>query len=218
MLKQTLLVTAAIATFFSPAAHAVEATHQNVFHGWVKSDPKFPFEKYVDAYMRAYRGDVWTQFSKNQFELPAKRAETIELMKAGAAKITAADPLVWEKSIEFGEYDFKKEAFAFAPFKDTYIPLDCRCSLPDFALYPENAGLVDGIKLSQEKAKEFLATHIDKYQRPIDSVFVETSFQVVKYAADTSDDKNAELDIKLVRVRIFQNWEKKNLLTEYVAK
>ena len=126
-----------------------------------KLDKYFDFDSAVDDYMQCFRRPLWTRVRNDEFELQAKRAETVSLMKAEAAAAALDEPLVIVADVQFGEYDFARERFAMRPFSEgSYFPVEAGCSpqvLPqNIRLFFSNPGMLDGLPMPAAKAKAFL--------------------------------------------------------------
>lgn len=145
----------------STSAHAVELEYANVLHAYMHLDKKFDYEEMVDSYMETFRPEIYRRYKDDEFEGPAKRKETIELMKKDAAEPWLEAEFTVRTHAEFGEYDFKRQAFDFHPLSEgTYFPVHHCCNqLPgQLDVYLSNTGIIDGIPMPKDEAKQFLET------------------------------------------------------------
>lgn len=211
-IRKTAILAISSVCLFATSAKAIEFEFKNVYHAWMKVDPEFDYKGAVEYYMRDFRKDVWEKYNKDEFEIGAKKAETIKMMQSAAAKVDLADPFIIRTGLAFGEYNFENNSFELKPFEEgSYFPSNCNCYTSAIKVFFENPDLVDGIKMPTDQAKAFLAARKDKWGNVNRQVVAELKVVIVK-----ADAKG--LIGKLTNVRLFEDQKRTKVLAEYPAK
>ena len=149
----------------------------------------FDYDSSVEDFMKCFRGPLWTRVQNDEFQLQAKRAETLAQMKAEAASADLDAPVQLVTNVQFGDYDFSKQRFALRPLSDaTYYNVMAPCSvsaLPaEIRVFFSNPGDLDGLPMPADRAKAFLDGRKTPYGS-VDRVLQATiTFKVVKMRAD----------------------------------
>lgn len=126
----------------------------------VKMQPHFDYEANVDSYMQLYRSDVWNRYRNDEFELQEKREETIGMMKERASSFPLEEEFVVYATFDFGDYDFKKEAFPLNALSETTYfndRNDRNGSFPyTYKVFFSNPAKIGDINMAKDEAKSFL--------------------------------------------------------------
>lgn len=197
-MKLKYLISCALSLVFSPlsTAHATDFSYKNLILASVKLSPAFDYGTYVDSLMQVFYPAAWQKSHNDEFELHAKRDETIENVKKAAKDLNLDDPIILHSGFEFGEYDFDNKEFAFSPIgASTYFSqLGDNTQLPrEYKLYFENADIIDGIPMDASAAKAF----IDKRKN---GGFINRRVNVDIYAKITSLRSETEFSSQIVKV------------------
>ncbi len=115
----------------------------------------------ADARRNRYRHD--------EFELEAKRKETIELMKRAVSSFNLKEEFVVRTSLNFGNYDFRNETFPLDGYSEShyfYASHYPHGSFPsNIKVFMKNVNSVRQFGLSNAKARDFLQTRKDRNGR-----------------------------------------------------
>lgn len=140
-------------------AAAAEFNYDAVLPVYLKLDRTLLPEDIVDGYMEKYRPEVWQKYRYDEFELEEKRAETLKMMKEIISSTSIGNLFTIQTRFEFGDYNFESQKFDFQPFSGgLYFALDSCCtSLPRrIQVSFVNPGIVDGIAMPKDEARNFL--------------------------------------------------------------
>ena len=149
----------------------------------------FDYESSVDDFMKCFRGPLWTRVQNDEFQLQAKRAETLEQMRSEVASADLGAPVELVTNVQFGDYDFGKQRFALRPLSDaSYYNVTAPCtvmSLPaEIRVFFSNPGILDGLPMSADKAKAFLDGRKTSYGAVDRTLQATITFKVTRMKAD----------------------------------
>jgi hypothetical protein len=127
------------------------------------------YDANVDSYMEVFRPDVWNRYRNDEFELEAKREETIELMKRAVSSFNLKEDFVVRTSTEFGNYDFSNQTFPLGAYTEStyfYKSHYPHGSFPDsFRVFMKNFDSIREFEMSNSKARDFLQSRKDRNGR-----------------------------------------------------
>ena len=170
------------------SSRAADFSYRLLLNDVAKLDKYFDYESAVDDYMQCFRNPLWTRVRADEFQLQAKRAETITMMKAEAAEADLAAPVQLVTDIAFGDYDFAKERFALRPLSDASFftaPAPCLISVlpPAIRVFFSNPGILDGLPMPAAKAKAFLEGRKASYGAVSRTLEATITFRVTRLKA-----------------------------------
>ena len=136
----------------------------------MKLSSHFDYRANVDTYMKTQRRDVWRAYRNDEFELEAKRAETIEIMKERVDALDLHQDFEINTSVELGSYDFDAQEYPLkGPGRNSYYT----CSMQRLFVMPPsflycrvfftNPEILGPLKMAKEEAKAFLSSRKDRY-------------------------------------------------------
>lgn len=167
---------------------AHEFSYPNLIHARIAVDPAFDREGTVDCYMEIFRPDVWQRYRNDEFELPARRKETLDMMGKSLKAFDAKETFTIRVKEEFQEYDTKRNAFAFRPISDTAFftsksGASCQSLPRELRVRFSNPAFMDGIPMSMEEGRAFLNSRKSSYGEVNRTVNVEFDIRAQKYDA-----------------------------------
>lgn len=183
-----MCLTACFAFLQHNAALAHEFSYPNLIHARIAVDPAFDREGVVDCYMEIFRPDVWQRYRSDEFELPARRKETLDMMDKSLKAFNVKETFLIRVNDEFQEYDTKRNAFAFRPLSDTAFftsksGASCQSLPRELRVRFSNASLIDGIPMAMEEGRAFLNARKSSYGSVNRQVGLEVNVRAVKYDA-----------------------------------
>lgn len=183
-----ICLTAYFALIQHNAVLAHEFSYQNLIHARIAVDPAFDRDGAVDCYMEIFRPDVWQRYRNDEFELPARRKETIDMMGKSLKAFDVKETFLIRINDEFQEYDSKRSVFAFRPLSDTsYFTsksgASCQSLPRELRVRFTNSALVDGIPMAMEEGRAFLNARKSSYGTVNRQIALEVNVRAVKYDA-----------------------------------
>ena len=159
------LIGAALTAYAGVAQAAADFSYQNMFVVAMKLSPAYDYEAGVDGYMQVFRQTVWQSSHNDEFELQAKKKDTIELMKKVVSGTPADEQIVIHTNFEFGDYDFKEHKFPFSPLSENsqfqtnpvYTQNNAAPNL--FTVSFSNTDFINGIPMPEDAAHAFVTRH-----------------------------------------------------------
>ncbi|ELQ9312218.1 DUF4852 domain-containing protein [Serratia marcescens] len=150
----------------SGSVMAYDFSYDNTLIAYLKLNENVKPQDVVDGYMNMYRPTVWQKSHNDEFEMEDKRKETIDIIKKKISDMDLNKSFTIMTLLQFGDYDFSKKAFAFTPLTgNAYYHVDkcCYSGITNTVnVFFDNGDIVNGFPMSEDKAKQFLATRKDK--------------------------------------------------------
>ena len=179
----------ALAMLASAPANAADFNYRLLLTDTAHLNRYFDFDSSVDDFMKCFRGPLWTRVQNDEFQLEAKRAETLAQMKAEAASANLDAPVQLVTNVTFGDYDIGKQRFALRPLSDaSYYNATAPCSvsaLPgEIRVFFSNPGVLDGLPMPADKAKAFLDGRKTPYGSVDRALQATITFKVTRMKAD----------------------------------
>lgn len=122
--------------------------------------PSFDFNEHVDAYMRIFRPELWKRYRNDEFELAAKRRESISMMKQSASTFAPENLFLAQTSFKFGSYDFNRGLFPLDSISESsffsYEKLYSHSLPNEYKIRFTNPSMVGDLAMGEADAKAFL--------------------------------------------------------------
>ena len=211
MIKHLLV---SITLLFSISTHAYEFSWDNLMLAHSKLDTAFDYEVMVDGYMKLYRAPVWKRYKSDEFELEDKRQETIVMMKERIKSFDLDDEFILRTSIDFEQYDFKKEEFPLTKLgSNSYFYKNNSNTYGSgfqrtYKVHFENTEIFGNLAMAKSDAKEFVQKKKTSSGRVKRLLPMEIKFIVI--------GKSGEGDLKavIIEVNVFDT-DNATLLTTF---
>lgn len=169
-------------------SRAADFSYRLLLGDTAKLDKYFDYESAVDDYMQCFRNPLWTRVRGDEFQLQAKRAETLAMMRAEAAEADLGAPVQLVTDVTFGDYDFTRERFALRPLSDaTFYNATAPCPVTVFPqsirVFFSNPGILDGLPMPAARAKAFLDGRKNAYGTVDRTLQATITFRVTRLKA-----------------------------------
>lgn len=149
------------------AADAYEFSYDTLLLAFMKLDKNFDFEEHADAYMQLYRPQVWNRVRNNEFELEAKRRETVGQMKERVGAFSLDRDIVLLTTLELGKYDLKRKSFPVLNMSETNYWNATHYndgSFPSrFRVFLANHALLAEVPMEVNQAQQFVRLRTDRW-------------------------------------------------------
>ena len=167
------------------SVQAESFNYENMMKARMKLDPVFDFEGTADSYMRVFRPVIFKKYNDDEFQLRAKRRETIELMRNSAERFRLETAFVMRATLTLGEYDFDAQQFPVVESDGSYhwstrIPRYAN-DLPErFKIFFYNPELIHAVSMSEAAAREFIRTRKNRYGDVQRNIQTELRFTILE--------------------------------------
>lgn len=173
-----------VLTLFTATCGAHDFSWDNLLMAKMKLDKGFDYGAHVDAYMKVFRPNVWKRYQNDEFELEAKREETIALMKERISAFDLNEEFELNATMTIGKYDFEQNEFPIVEATQSHYWYEYRYSVAEFpsrmSAYFSNPEVVRAIPMEREAAQSFLNRRKDRYGNIDRKVQVNVRFKIEK--------------------------------------
>lgn len=151
----------------SSQAQAHDFNWKNLLMASLKLREGLDLEANVDSYMQVFRPDVWKRYHNDEFELRAKRKETMALMASTIERFPLDEAFVLRTTTTFGTYDFDKQEYPLAGWNETSYFYEYGYPHGDFPsnirVFFKNPQALKAVPMAEDAAREFLKLRKDRY-------------------------------------------------------
>ncbi|MCH2037790.1 MAG: DUF4852 domain-containing protein [Rickettsiales bacterium] len=137
-------------------------TWDNFLIGSISLYRQFPYNAFVDSYLKKYHLAKWTRFHQDEFMWGQIRQDAVDEMKRKVRDFKLNHNFSIFGVFRFGDYDFSSESFFFEPFEEgTFIGIEDKQTYgfpSEFKIRFENYDAIRGIQMTAEEAQELIAT------------------------------------------------------------
>ncbi len=157
---------------------------KNLLLASLKLREDLDYDANIDSYMQIFRPDVWEHFRNDEFELVAKRKESMVLMKKQIANHSLQETYSIRATTSFKNYDFDLKSFPLEGWSETSFFHES--SYPhgtfpsSFKVYMTNPQVVDAIPMSEAQAREFVKARKNRNGDVNRTIYVLMNIRIIK--------------------------------------
>ena len=192
-----------------------ELNWENMLFSSLKLQKNIDYEKNADCYLQQFRKTLWNKYRNDEFELEARRKESITQLKNRIAAFDLNDEFVTYTDFNIGKYNFKKQSFPVSGLtQTTYFYQTVYAGCGDFArqykVFFNNTNMIGDLNMPKEKAKQFIKYRKDSRGKISRKIYAKLYFKIVSLKGSPDN-----LMAKLTRVTLYDNHKRQRVLKEF---